>query len=86
MAMKIGGRYRPDHVYIRHWHRLVPDTETSRKNLEKQLLTTARDCLEQSFILKDTLEEAGIKSAVFVKICSIIKENAEIIEKMTVSP
>ena len=22
MAMKIGGKYEPDEVYVRHWHRL----------------------------------------------------------------
>jgi hypothetical protein len=36
MAMKIGGKYEPDEVYLRHWHRLVPDTAGARNAVEKK--------------------------------------------------
>jgi serine/threonine-protein kinase HipA len=25
MAMKIGGKYQPEEVMLRHWYRLIPD-------------------------------------------------------------
>jgi serine/threonine-protein kinase HipA len=48
MAMKIGGKYKPEDVFLRHWHRIVPETAAAKRNLEKQMQETAKACLEKA--------------------------------------
>ena len=81
MAMKIGGKYKPDDIFLRHWHRLVPDTATARKNLEKQLGDMVRNCKEKASELKKKLEEDDIHSSIFGDICSVIGMRAKYIEE-----
>jgi len=38
MAMKIGGRYKSDELQRRHWERLVPDTNSAKNSLNRQVL------------------------------------------------
>ncbi len=77
MAMKIGGKYNPDHVFLRHWHKIVPDTKPAKRNLEKQLRTLSNKTMEQSNILKKQLINHGIISKIFDDICEVIKARAE---------
>lgn len=77
MAMKIGGKYKPQDVCLRHWHRIVPDTAAARNNLEKQLKQMSNDCVMQAFTLKEKLNQKGIQSPVFDEICEVIKKRAE---------
>jgi serine/threonine-protein kinase HipA len=76
MAMKIGEQYDPEFVSLRHWHRVIPDTATSKKALNNDLTRMARDCLEQASILATTLKEQGIFSTVFDDICKVIKKRS----------
>lgn len=73
MAMKIGSKYKPNEVMLRHWHGLVPDTKASKAALNKQLKTLAEKTLEESMALKESLENQGIYSPVFTHICKIIE-------------
>jgi len=81
MAMKIGGKYEPNEVLLRHWHRLVPDTTVAKKNLEKQLFQIANICFEKAIDLKSTLMSEGIQSTVFDDICHVIKKRGERIKR-----
>lgn len=76
MAMKIGGKYKPDDVFLRHWHKLVPDTAAARKNLEKQIEGMAINCRDKAHDLIKTLEKDDIRSSIFHDICEIINKRA----------
>ncbi len=80
MAMKTGGKYKPEDVHLRHWHRLVPDTTAAKRNLEKQLITLSSKCVEGAGVLKANLKEEGITSVIFDQICEVIAKRARHIE------
>ena len=73
-AMKIGGTYEADHVFLRHWYKLVPSTAAAKKNIEKQLHKMAGECVKKSIELKAELESDGISSPIFDDICNIISK------------
>lgn len=77
MAMKIGGKYQPDDVFMRHWHCLVPDSATSRKLLEKNLAQMAKNSLKQAGILKNEFKKEHIISPIFSLILGVIQSRAE---------
>ncbi len=77
MAMGIGGKYKPEEIFMRHWQRLVPDTVVAKKNLEKQIKNMAAECLEKADELKKMLEKEGIQSSIFDDIFSVIRQRAE---------
>lgn len=72
MAMKIGGKYRPEDVLLRHWHRLIPEGKAAERSLEKQLKRMAISCLEKAHDLKKTFIADGLKSPIIGKICMIV--------------
>ena len=74
MAVKIGEKYNPDEVFLRHWHQLVTDTEVARKNIEKHLLYLSKDYLEKAHTLRESLEKEGGSSSIFGDIGSVIKK------------
>ena len=76
MAMKIGGKYLPEHVFIRHWQKLVPDTVAAKRNLERQLIKMGNDCLKKALMLKEGLATEGVKSSIFDDICDVISKRA----------
>ena len=65
MAMKIGGKYKPGDVCLRHWHRLVPDTKAAQSALNKQLKSMTEKIQENVILLKEQLKSDGIVSSVF---------------------
>jgi serine/threonine-protein kinase HipA len=81
MAMKIGKKSRPEEVFIRNWHRLVPDTVAARKNLDRQLTKMSNSCVEKSMELKDSLNSEGIKSSIFDDMCAVIISRAKRIKE-----
>lgn len=86
MAMKIGGKYNPGDVCLRHWHGLVPDSATSKKSLNKKLLGLSKSCVEKSEELKETLVQEGITSPVFDRICEVIKDRTDSIKDHVLMP
>ena len=59
MAMKIGGRYDPKDLQRRHWERLVPNTQTSKKALHAQIRSmtdSVRVALESHAFLENTFQ------------------------------
>jgi len=75
--MKIGGKYKPEDVFLRHWHRIVPETAAAKRNLEKQMQETAKACLEKAESLKTDLEKEDIRSPVFDEILAVIAKRSE---------
>jgi len=76
MAMKIGGKYKPSDVVLRHWDRLVPETKAAQSLLRKQLDGLAVKTLEEALVLQADLSGEGIQSPVFEQIIGVIKERA----------
>jgi hypothetical protein len=37
MAMKIGGKYKPDDVFQRHWHEFAKENSISSKQIDKEI-------------------------------------------------
>ena len=81
MAMRIAKKYNPEEVLLNHWHSLVLNTKTAKKNFNKQLQNTIKDCLEKSITLKKELENLNIKSLIFEKISLVIANKAKHILK-----
>jgi len=77
MAMKIGRKYDPEDVHLRHWLSLVPDSATARNAMEKNLIEMARKTIEQAIKLKADLEKTGVTSPVFDEILRVIKQRSE---------
>jgi serine/threonine-protein kinase HipA len=73
MAMKIGGKYKPDEVFLRHWHRLVPDTKAAQHALNRELKTMATAIATDAIALQQELKEQGIASPVFDSIRQVIE-------------
>ncbi len=86
MAMKIGGKYKPDDVFLRHWYKLIPDTAAAKKNLEKQIENMAINCRDKAHDLIETLEKDNIRSNIFEDIYNVINERANHIGRKLIRP
>lgn len=86
MAMKIGGKYKPDDVFLRHWQRIVPGTEMAKKNIEKQLRALAEHTQNQAIILRKTFKQDGLSSPVIDDICALIQARSRKIIQQLASP
>ncbi len=75
--MKIGGRYQPEDVLRRHWHRLVPDTATARKAFDGDLKRMAEKTLEQARKLVGEFREQGVDSEIFGAILAVIETRSK---------
>lgn len=77
MAMRIGGKYLPDQVFLRHWHRLVADTAGAKRAMEKTLADMAKKTADQALQLRAELTESGIKSGIFDAVLGVIRTRSE---------
>lgn len=76
MAMKISGKYDPDDVRLRHWHRLMPDTAGARNALEKKLADMAARILDHTTKLYAELKNENITSPILDSIVALIKKRS----------
>lgn len=83
MAMKIGGKYDPETIFLRHWHQLVPGTSGSKKDINKELIELSKNCFKQANTLNETLKEKHIYSPIFDEICKVIKKHTTYILSQT---
>lgn len=83
MAMKIGGKYEPEKVFLHHWHQLVPNTEGAKKGIERQLQHLSNNCLEKALALKESLKKEGTPSPIFEDICGVIEKRSQHISRLT---
>ena len=77
MAMKIGGKYHPEDVYLRHWHLLISDTQVARSAFNKQLKSITEKVQDSVSPLKEQLKYETITSPAFDEICSIIHKRTK---------
>lgn len=76
MAMKIGGKYKPRELSLRHFHRLVPDTKAARDVMDRRLKELAQKTVENALLLKDEMVKMGHGSSVVTEIIKVIGERA----------
>ena len=77
MAMKIGGEYKPDKVYARHFHGLAVDTKTAQSAVDRQIKTMRDKMRDAASDLKASLAAEGLASGVFDEIIAIIEERSK---------
>lgn len=59
----------------------MPDTAAARNDLNKELMSMSKECLEQAKTLKETLKSEGISSGVFDAIIEVINKRADFIKR-----
>ncbi len=74
MAMKIGGKYKPDELFRRHWLQLVPETVVAQKNLVKQIEKLCEKSVVECRALKAQLDTPSV---IVGKVCDLIEKRAE---------
>jgi len=77
MAMKIGGKYKPKDVYLRHFHRMVADTKAAQSAMNKQIQAMSGKIVDAAITLKTELQEEGLSSDIFEQIIEVIKERSQ---------
>ena len=77
MAMRIGNKYDPDKVFLRHWHSIVPDTKAAQNNLKKQILSMVSDISNHAQTLIKEFESQGVATPLFDEILRIVKARSE---------
>jgi len=77
MAMKIGRKYKPNDVYLRHFHKLVAGTKVAQSALNRQIKKMTGKMLEAAPKLKEKLNVDGLSSDVFDDIIGVIKERSK---------
>ncbi|MCY4032831.1 MAG: type II toxin-antitoxin system HipA family toxin [Hyphomicrobiales bacterium] len=77
MAMKIGGKYKPDEVRARHFHKLVADTKAAQSAMNRQIKTMRDKMMDAALDLKASLAADGLASGVFDEIIAIIESRSK---------
>lgn len=77
MAMKIGSKYKPYDVLLRHWLTIVPDKAAAKNILKKELQTRAKKLPIQAKELKENLGSEDIHSDIFDKIIDVIDKRSK---------
>jgi serine/threonine-protein kinase HipA len=73
MAMKIGSKYKPSEVFLRHWQSVVPNTKAAQAALGRQLKAMTQKTVAEAHALKRSLQEQSISSPIFEQICNVIE-------------
>lgn len=77
MAMKIGGKYKPSDVYLRHFYKLIPDTKAARTVFERQSQKMINKMKQVAPSLIGALQAQGIHTPVFDNILAVIRQRAD---------
>ncbi len=77
LAMKIGGKYKPRDIYLRHFHRMVADTKAAQSAINRQVQTMSGKIIDAAITLKTELQDEGLSSDIFEEIIEIIKERSQ---------
>ena len=77
MAMKIGGKGRPDEVLPRHWQRFAGDTGLAPPRVRRDLLAMAEQVPSEARLLASELDAAGHGSPVYERIVREVEARCE---------
>ncbi len=81
MAMKIGGKYKPKNVYMRHFHSLTANTKAAKSSMNRQIKTMTEKLMDTAPGLKASLTADGLASDVFDEIITIIEERSKLLSE-----
>lgn len=81
MAMKIGGKYKPKEIYLRHFYKLVGDSKTAQSLVNKQIKAMTSKIIDLALELQLELQANGIRSEIFADIIKVIKQRCEHLNK-----
>jgi len=81
MAMKIGGKDKAKEVFLRHWFRLIPDTQIAKKAMEKDLKKFSSQLPVKSLGLLRELDQSGLTSPIYTQIHEVIEDRCLHISK-----
>jgi len=81
MAMKIGGRYKPDDLQRRHWERLVPETSSAKNNLKKHVIKICNK-LKESNLLTTSIHGSQADHDVIQEIRQLIEARTNRLVKL----
>ena len=81
MAMKIGGKYNPETVCLRHWEKLVPEGALSKNMILKELKRLATLVPRKSLALMKSLNKKGFGSPIYDQIQKVIEKRAQYVLK-----
>lgn len=74
MAMKIGGKYKPSEICLRHFFKLTNNTKTAESAMLKQINKMNNKILDRALMLQKQLNRDGIRSEIFDNIINLIKD------------
>jgi serine/threonine-protein kinase HipA len=77
MAMKIGGKYKPNEVFLRHWHKTFAQGLLGQHILEQHLQFFSQTLITKSEMLAQELGQSEIYSPVFNQIIRFITLRAK---------
>lgn len=77
LAMKIGSKYKPRDIYLRHFHRMVADTKAAQSAMDKQIQAMTGKIIDAAITLKTELQDKGLTSDIFEDIIEVIKERSQ---------
>jgi serine/threonine-protein kinase HipA len=77
MAMKIGGKYKPKEIYLRHFYKLVSGSKAAESAIHKQINTMTDKLYDKAVQLKNDLGGEGISSEIFDEIIKVIEERSK---------
>lgn len=77
MAMKIGGKYKPTEVSLRHFHTMGADTKAAKSAINRQIKTMREKIIDAALTLKASLNADGLTSEVFNDIIAVIEERSK---------
>jgi serine/threonine-protein kinase HipA len=77
MAMKIGGKYNPEDVFLRHFLKEAAHTKNAELFVKKQIHSLSQKIILESEKLKKQLISEGISSEVFDEIINVINVRSE---------
>lgn len=81
MSMKIGSKYKPKDVQLRHWHQLASAQATAKINLENELKDITGKITSYSQELQKELSQTGSDSLIYAKIHKVIVNRCKLIQK-----
>lgn len=83
LAMKIGGRGRPDTIQLTHWHALVPETKTAQRLLASTMRQMAETIAPTADVLLEGMQAEGTYHPILKTAGQIIKRRAQHIFRIT---
>lgn len=82
MAMKIGGKYKPNTLSRRHFYALMPKTQAAQAAMDRLIKKMTTTIVEAAPTLKAELIASHIKSSVFDEIIKVIRSR---VQRLTIS-